>query len=332
MFVKPDDGYAFMSIGWGGFIGVVSGMNETGLTVTLNAAKSAIPASARTPVSILAREILQYASNIDEALEIAKKYRTFVSESFLIGSAKDGRTALIEKSPGETVLFETGTDHIVVTNHFQSMAFWDEELNKENRANGTSVYRYERTTQLLDNKIPLDMDEAADILRDYKGMEDEDIGLGNEKAINQFIAHHSVIFKPEERLVWVSAPPYPLGKYLCYDLKDILEEGNQGNLLDDVDVPEKNLPEDNFLYTPLYKDLVSYKALSRKLEEGTDVKNAADSLMEYNPEFFMTYRILGDYFHQKGQEEKANNYYLMALEKEPPSEAERNYVKEMLGF
>src|SRR4029077_3444102 len=94
-FVNPAEGYKFMSVTWAGFIGVVSGMNEKGLTVTINAAKSKVPSGSATPVSIVAREILQYARNIDEALDIARKREMFVSESFLIGSAADHKAVLI---------------------------------------------------------------------------------------------------------------------------------------------------------------------------------------------------------------------------------------------
>jgi len=103
-FVNPSQGYKFMSVTWGGFIGVVSGMNEKGLTVTINAAKSNIPSGSATPVSLVAREILQYAKNISEAIEIAKKRKMFVSESFLIGSAEDSKAAIIEKTPDSGAL------------------------------------------------------------------------------------------------------------------------------------------------------------------------------------------------------------------------------------
>src|SRR3984957_9252365 len=81
-FEKPADGFKFMYVTWGGFIGVVSGMNEKGLTVTINAAKSDMPSGSATPVSLVAREILQYADNISGAMAIAKKRKMFVSESF----------------------------------------------------------------------------------------------------------------------------------------------------------------------------------------------------------------------------------------------------------
>ena len=63
-FFNPAKGYKFMTVTWGGFIGAVSGMNEKGITVTINAAKSSLPTGSATPVSLVTREILQYAKNI----------------------------------------------------------------------------------------------------------------------------------------------------------------------------------------------------------------------------------------------------------------------------
>ena len=74
-FFTPASGYQFMSVTWGGFIGVVSGMNEKGLAVTINAAKSDVPSGSATPVSLVTREILQYAKNISEAIAIAQKQK-----------------------------------------------------------------------------------------------------------------------------------------------------------------------------------------------------------------------------------------------------------------
>ena len=99
LFQKPDSGYAYVSVTWPGMLGVVSGMNTQGLAVTINASKLEVPSSSATPISILVKSILQYASNIEEAETIAASFKTFVCESILVGSANDGRAVIIEKTP-----------------------------------------------------------------------------------------------------------------------------------------------------------------------------------------------------------------------------------------
>jgi isopenicillin-N N-acyltransferase like protein len=321
-FIRPDSGYSFAMITWAGFAGVVSGMNEKGLTVTLNAAKSSIPLGAKTPVSLLAREILQYASTISEAYAIAQKRETFVAESFLIGSAADRKAVVIEKSPEKIALFDPGTDHLILTNHFQSDTFRDDRLNIENMKNETSVYRHQRLAELLDENPHITPETAAAILRDDKGLGNRDIGLGNEKAINQYIAHHSVIFQPAKLRIWIAGPPYQLGEFRAYDLDSPGTEGHRENVIE----------SDNTLLNHTFPQLVKYRNLAKQIESGQYQDGDADSLILYNPEFFHTYRILGDYCRAEGIGRRAEDFYRMALEKEAPSKAEREAVERGGGY
>ncbi len=71
-FFNPTKGHKFMTVTWGGFVGAVSGMNDKGVSVTINAAKTDLSTGSATPVSIVTREILQYAKNINEAIAIAR--------------------------------------------------------------------------------------------------------------------------------------------------------------------------------------------------------------------------------------------------------------------
>ena len=70
-FYKPSTGSQFAMITWGGMVGTVSGMNIHGIAVTVNAAKSKLPMKSSTPITILVREMLQYAETMEDAIEIA---------------------------------------------------------------------------------------------------------------------------------------------------------------------------------------------------------------------------------------------------------------------
>ena len=326
-FYKPEKGYKFMSVTWGGFTGVVSGMNEKGLTVTINAARSDIPFGAATPVSLVAREVLQYASNTKEAVEIAKRRKMFVSESFLVGSAADHKAIIIEKTPKELAVYDPAKDNIQCTNHYQSLLFKDQDLNKEQMDKSASVYRYNRLNQLMRRSYPLTPVKMATILRDRRGLNDADIGEGNEKAVNQLIAHHSIIFQPDSLRVWVSTNPWQLGAYVCYDLRKIF--AMQG-LQQDVEVADTalNIPADTFLQTQLYANFLKFRKNKMALLQHKPVDTA--EVVHSNPNFYDAYRVAGDYCYKNKWYVAAISYYKRALNYEVATKTERETIKDKI--
>ncbi len=335
-FVNPDDGYKLMMVSWPGMIGVVSGMNEMGLSLTLNAAKSDIPTAAATPVAIVARKILQYAKNIQEAYEIAQAHQTFVAESFLIGSKEDGQAAIIEKSPNRIALYYAEDEQVVCTNHFQTAAFSKDPLNVQHIKESPSRYRQKRVLELLERNEDMDPTKVAAILRDKAGLHDKDIGLGNEKAINQLIAHHAIIFKPEDKIVWVSTDPHQLGKFIAYDLDEVFAQApglreKRSLLLDSL-----SIPADTFLTPKGFQRYERFKTLRDRIKVYVADQHSPlneDELKELeriNPHYYYTYWLLGDYAQASGAFEKAISFYRQALTKEIANEFERRSIQASL--
>ena len=336
LFMRPDSGYAFASITWAGFMGVVSGMNEHGLTVTLNAAKSAIPNGAKTPISLLAREILQYARNIEEAYAIARSRQTFVSESILIGSAADRSSAIIEKSPDRIDLFRPNDSRLTCANHYQSEAFLTDPVNLQNIKDSDSYYRFKRMNELLENHFPIDVAKSADVLRNQKGLNDEELGMGNPKAINQLLAHHAVVFQPEKRLIWVSTNPFQLGKFLCYDLDRVFQNDSIA-LTETMFIDSLSIPEDRFVESDAYQRFLQFKELKNRLFShfalGKEIEWNAQLEEEFinsNPNSYVTYQVLGDYYFSLNEKAKAQTFYALSLDKEVASEQERNKIEKSL--
>lgn len=326
-FINPSQGYKFMTVTWGGFIGVVSGMNIKGLTVTINAAKSEIPSGAATPVSLVAREILQYAKNIDEALQIAKKRKMFVSESFLVASSQDNKAVIIEKTPTAMDVYDPHKDLIVCTNHFQSEGLARLKDNIEQIDKSASLYRYERLMELLNANGKNTVSKTVNILRDRKGLHNADIGIGNEKAINQLIGHHSIVFEPKKLLVWVSTSPWQLGKYVAYDLKKVFAFHG---MKQDQEISDSilTIPEDTFLLTPAYNNFRNFRKFKQRIANGDTVNT--DSLIASNPGFYHAYVLAGDYSYEKKEFQKALHYYQAGLTKVIATEKEEDYIKNQI--
>lgn len=333
-FFEPDSGIPFMSVTWPGMLGVVSGMNYEGLTITMNAGKSSIPLTAKKPISILAREILQYASNIEEAVEIAKGSEVFVSESLMIGSANDGKAVLIEISPDEMGVYEVSNSRLVCSNHFQSDTYKDDKRNNEHILESHSQYRYNRITELLNDTSKLTPTSLAEILRDKKGLGGDSIGYGNEKALNQMLAHHAVIFKPEQLKVWVSSSPYQLGEFTAYDLNDIFgdkETEYKSHLIDSL-----TIPEDDFLYTEAYENYEKYRVVDRTIdqaienEDGNFDLSKLDDYRALNPQHWVVHYKSGLLYYNAEEYSKAKSAFETALQKEITTLTDCSNVQEAL--
>lgn len=324
-FINPAQGHKFMMVTWGGMTGVVSGMNEKGLTVTLNAAKSDIPAGSATPISLLGREILQYAQNIGEALAIARKRRTFVSESILIGSAQDNKAVVIEKTPEETALYESGQDYLICANHYQSSALAGQPNNRAQMEESASLYRFHRVEELIAGAGPMTLPAAVALLRDQQGLHGADIGMGNEKAVNQLIAHHSIVFQPQKLLVSISTAPWQLGQYVTYDLHKVFAlQGLQADR--EIRDSAFTIPPDTFLNTPDYQNFVRFRQIKEQLRRGTAGNLDVADFVGLNPEYYHTYVLAGDYLFKQKKYAEALRQYQSALTKEIATLPEKQHI------
>lgn len=338
-FVHPDTGYKHAMVTWAGMIGAVSGMNEKGLTVTINAGKSDIPWKAKTPISLVAREILQYAANISDAVAIAQRREVFVSESIMVGSAADRKAVLIEVSPKKTGVYEVAnnTGTLVCTNHFQSEPYQADKNNLRQIAESHSQYRFDRINELLQTNPPLTPWLAADLLRNTTGLAGKPLGYGNEKAINQLLAHHAVIFQPEDRLMWVSSNPYQLGAFVAYDLTEVFDSLGGMDRHTAIGVDSLLIPADPFMHSQAFGNYEIFRKKSRDIVERTAAKvyigtDELESFIALNPDYWMAYKIAGDYFFRHKAYDKALEYYQEAMTKEVTTLPDKEYVLRQISI
>ena len=214
--------------------------------------------------------------------------------------------------------------------------FEDKTSNVENIENSDSKYRYDRVQELLQNYDQLTPEHAAAILRNQKGAKNKDIGMGNPKAINQLIAHHSVIFRPEQYKMWIAMPPYQLGKYICYDIKKIF--GSQSlDVKATITVDSLSIAADDFLQTEEWDQFLLFKDYKNKIigftAFGVELNLSDADIQKFiasNPNSYLPYEYLGNYFEAQERYQKAIDYYEQALTFDMPSIKDRKALQEKI--
>jgi len=221
--VFPERGNAFVSIIWAGMVGAVTGVNEKGVYISINAAGSQDFARVGNPSTLVLLEVLQSANTSAEAAEILRNAPMFITDIFVVND-RSGNLLVVEKSP-KKFSTTTLTRNAVITNHLTSEAFKGDPTNEHRKNELTSVARFERGQKLVEKIQPgFDQQQAVHavlaILRDKgTGADGRPLNLGHRRAIDALIATHSVVYdSPRDRL-YVSQGPAISGPFLGYDLK-----------------------------------------------------------------------------------------------------------------
>lgn len=204
IFYKPDKGNSFVSIGWPGMMGVVSGMNDKGLTVGIFTAYSEDVSFDGMPSCFLMRKILQYANSMEEAEEIIIQTKRTGPNIILLADEK--KALIIECSATKYALRRPQDELLISSNHFLSPIYENDRKRKKALESGDSEARYEKMEELLkENYGQIDIEYGIKILRD-------DIIL-KENTL------HSVIFLPQTLEFLIVPGSHASGKFIKFCLE-----------------------------------------------------------------------------------------------------------------
>ena len=345
--VESDNAIPFISLAWAGMTGVVSGMNRAGIAVTINGAPSSLPGETATPVAIVAREVMEQAHNLDEALKIVRDARVFVSTLWLIGSRADGKFVVVEKTPETTQIRspaeinpersvagvatnisrgEPENDSIICGNHFQTPGLREDSHNQSYMAEATSVSRSERMAKLVSSQRGrINPATAATFLRDRNLPDGTFPGNGHRGTINALIATHATVMDLTAGIFWAASPPNQLGKFVAFDVNDF-----------DRELPALTIAPDEMLASG---ELENAKEAARALNAGRtalkagDPKTAltqAEAAEKLNPGFYQNADLRGRALLQMNQTQEAAAALNEALARQPAFQAETREPQELL--
>ena len=160
---QKDGKTIFRSVGWLGFIGVLSGVKKGKFSVTLNAVLSSDAPEYAHPISFFLRDVLTSAESFEEAkkqLEVT----TIASDCLLLLSGtKESQLSVIERTPKRFATRVADNGHVVVTNDYK---YLKNEFSGESVLQSTSCGRYDRAKELLKKSKPVNEQECLEILKD----------------------------------------------------------------------------------------------------------------------------------------------------------------------
>ncbi len=172
---EPENGLRFVNVGWLGFIGVISGMNYQGISVSEIGEHfgDEHETLAGEPMPFVLRDILQGTDQVSEAVDLIKNAQRTSSYLYCVGDAK-AKNARSFKTASD--IFEVYTPETSPVSRLQSVVYFSMGVGS---SWNTKVYQY-----LQPRYGQITAETGASLMRDLK--------TGNVHAVVYDFAHRQV--------------------------------------------------------------------------------------------------------------------------------------------
>jgi len=158
-YINSEDKYNVISVSWPGLIGVLTGMNDAGLSLGSMTSKSVNSSFNSIPTGFLYRKILEKAKFLDEATYILQNNRVSIGNNLLVASKEDFKAFVYEIDCKNVIIRNSETKNISAANHYNFL------VNKEDSAYLSSFFREERAFELT-NSDYFEKETMISLLRD----------------------------------------------------------------------------------------------------------------------------------------------------------------------
>lgn len=115
---RPDRGHAFLSVGWPGVVGVVTGLNAGGLSLACLTSTVSGETPNGIPLPLLYRRVSQYASSVAEAETLLRAAKRTIGNNLMVADGPADEARVFELSPHVVVGRSPRDGILTTTNHF----------------------------------------------------------------------------------------------------------------------------------------------------------------------------------------------------------------------
>lgn len=155
---------SFTTIGWPGFVGVLSGVAAARFSVSLNAVLSDDPAKVDLPVVFLLRQVLEQAESFDQAVQMLTDTPIASDCLLLVAGPHRGQMCVIERTPNRHAVRHPTGGAVFATNDYLSLDA--NAVSTVGNLHATACGRRERIEQLVRTRRPANLQSCLQYLAD----------------------------------------------------------------------------------------------------------------------------------------------------------------------